>query len=125
MAVVLPVFDANPPTPTFFRVMPRTLPQRRIGLQCYYPATICQSSSNARADRPRRAEKLMRPTEDLIEEIARALERCGGVSTLIEWDDEIPSFEEVYAEAEKAIAVRERVLGRTGSKTLSNAAVTP
>lgn len=43
----------------------------------------------------------------------RALQRCGPVSTLIEWDDEIPTFEEVYAEAEKAIILRDKVLART------------
>jgi hypothetical protein len=33
---------------------------------------------------------------------ARAIERCGRVATLLEWDDNIPSFEEVHAEASKA-----------------------
>lgn len=33
---------------------------------------------------------------------ARAIERCGPVATLLEWDDNIPSFEEVHAEALKA-----------------------
>jgi uncharacterized protein (UPF0276 family) len=32
----------------------------------------------------------------------RAIERCGATATLLEWDDRIPSFEEVYAEARKA-----------------------
>jgi len=32
----------------------------------------------------------------------RAIERCGPVATLLEWDDKIPSFEEVHAEALKA-----------------------
>jgi len=32
----------------------------------------------------------------------RAIERCGTTATLLEWDDRIPSFDEVYAEARKA-----------------------
>ena len=33
---------------------------------------------------------------------ARAIERCGPTSTLLEWDDNIPTFEEVHAEALKS-----------------------
>jgi len=33
---------------------------------------------------------------------ARAIERCGPTPTLLEWDEHIPSFEEVHAEALKA-----------------------
>jgi uncharacterized protein (UPF0276 family) len=33
---------------------------------------------------------------------ARAIERCGPTPTLLEWDDRIPSFDEVHAEAKKA-----------------------
>ena len=33
---------------------------------------------------------------------ARAIERCGPSATLLEWDDNIPSFEEVHDEALKA-----------------------
>jgi len=33
---------------------------------------------------------------------ARAIERCGPTATLLEWDDNIPTFEEVHAEAMKA-----------------------
>ena len=33
---------------------------------------------------------------------ARAIERCGPTATLLEWDDQIPSFDEVHAEALKA-----------------------
>jgi uncharacterized protein (UPF0276 family) len=32
----------------------------------------------------------------------RAIERCGPTPTLLEWDDRIPSFDEVHAEALKA-----------------------
>ena len=33
---------------------------------------------------------------------ARAIERCGPVATLLEWDARIPSFDEVWNEAQKA-----------------------
>jgi uncharacterized protein (UPF0276 family) len=33
---------------------------------------------------------------------ARTIQRCGPTATLLEWDDNIPSFEEVHAEALKA-----------------------
>ncbi len=33
---------------------------------------------------------------------ARAVERCGPTATLLEWDDKIPTFDEVHAEALKA-----------------------
>ncbi len=33
---------------------------------------------------------------------ARAIQRCGPTATLLEWDDSIPSFDEVHAEALKA-----------------------
>ncbi|HTM15671.1 MAG TPA: DUF692 domain-containing protein, partial [Terracidiphilus sp.] len=33
---------------------------------------------------------------------ARAIERCGPTPTLLEWDDHIPNFDEVHAEAKKA-----------------------
>ncbi|WP_437593679.1 MNIO family bufferin maturase [Sorangium sp. So ce1000] len=39
----------------------------------------------------------------------RAVARAGDASTLIEWDDDIPSFEVLSAEAEKARAIREEV----------------
>src|SRR3954464_5978879 len=46
---------------------------------------------------------------------ARAIERCGPTATLLEWDDKIPSFDEVHAEALKAnryIAGARTALGR-------------
>ncbi|WP_437878558.1 MNIO family bufferin maturase [Sorangium sp. So ce513] len=39
----------------------------------------------------------------------RAVARTGDVSTLIEWDDDIPPFEVLAAEAEKARVIREEV----------------
>jgi uncharacterized protein (UPF0276 family) len=41
----------------------------------------------------------------------RALARCGRVSTLVEWDDLIPPFVEVLAEARRAAAIEREVLG--------------
>jgi len=39
----------------------------------------------------------------------RAVGRTGGVATLYEWDEDIPAFEVVHAEAEKARAFRDAV----------------
>jgi hypothetical protein len=41
----------------------------------------------------------------------RAVRRCGRVSTLVEWDDQIPEFEVVCAEAERARTVETEELG--------------
>jgi uncharacterized protein len=41
----------------------------------------------------------------------RALRRCGPTSVLIEWDDEIPAWEVLSAEAAKARGLRDEVLG--------------
>ena len=55
-----------------------------------------------------RYEKYILDTHDhpVIEPVwalyARAIERTGPIPTLLEWDDRIPSFEEVHAEARKA-----------------------
>jgi uncharacterized protein (UPF0276 family) len=40
-----------------------------------------------------------------------AVQRFGRVSTLIEWDDKIPEFDEVCAEAERARTIEHEVLG--------------
>jgi uncharacterized protein len=40
----------------------------------------------------------------------RAIGRFGNVSTMVEWDQDIPEFEVVHAEARKAAAYRERAL---------------
>ena len=43
------------------------------------------------------------PVIDPVWELyARAIERCGPTATLLEWDDNIPSFDEVHREALKA-----------------------
>jgi uncharacterized protein (UPF0276 family) len=41
----------------------------------------------------------------------RACEKCGPVSTLVEWDDDIPPLETLLAEAEKARVIRDEVCG--------------
>lgn len=41
----------------------------------------------------------------------RALARFGRVSTLVEWDDHIPPFDEVLAESRRAAAIEQEVLG--------------
>ena len=41
----------------------------------------------------------------------RTIARTGSVSTLVEWDDEIPAFDVLLAEAHKAKAARDQVLG--------------
>jgi uncharacterized protein len=40
----------------------------------------------------------------------RAIERCGPVATLLEWDGRIPSFDEVWSEARKSETWRESAL---------------
>ena len=43
---------------------------------------------------------------------ARAIRRCGPTATLLEWDDKIPSFEEVHGEALKANRFLREVTGQ-------------
>jgi hypothetical protein len=50
---------------------------------------------------------------DEVWDLYRAtLRQTGSVSTLIEWDDEIPAWSVLADEAEKARRVRDEVLGR-------------
>lgn len=53
-------------------------------------------------------------TGHVIDEVwslyARAIQRCGPVSTMVEWDQDIPEFEVVHAEALKAAAYRVEAL---------------
>ena len=52
-----------------------------------------------------------RPVPEPVWDLLRmALERCGRVSTLIEWDAQIPEFEELTAHAERARAVEAQVI---------------
>jgi uncharacterized protein (UPF0276 family) len=53
----------------------------------------------------------------------RALSRCGPTSTLVEWDENIPAWEVLVAEAAKAREVRAEVLG--GRKTTEPAWASP
>jgi hypothetical protein len=52
------------------------------------------------------------PVIDPVWELYRlAVRHCGRVSTLVEWDDQIPEFEVVRAEAERARALETEELG--------------
>jgi hypothetical protein len=52
------------------------------------------------------------PVPDAVWELYRAaVTRFGPVATLVEWDDRIPSFAEVVAEADRARALEAEVLG--------------
>jgi uncharacterized protein len=42
----------------------------------------------------------------------RAISRCGAVTTLIEWDDDIPAWDVLAAEADTARAVRAEILAQ-------------
>jgi len=44
----------------------------------------------------------------------RAIERCGPVATLLEWDGRIPSFDEVWTEARKSETWRASALAKKG-----------
>ena len=44
----------------------------------------------------------------------RVLERAGMVTTILEWDEALPSYAELVAEAQRARAIRERVAARRG-----------
>jgi uncharacterized protein len=46
---------------------------------------------------------------------ARAVERFGAVSTLFEWDESVPSFDEVRAQTERARDVARRIHERTNA----------
>jgi uncharacterized protein (UPF0276 family) len=51
--------------------------------------------------------------EEVWELYAHAIHRCGSVSTLVEWDGNVPSFARLQAEAERARTVRDAALGGT------------
>jgi uncharacterized protein len=50
--------------------------------------------------------------DEVWELYRRAVVRCGSVSTLVEWDDDIPEWDVLAAEAAKARTMRAEVLGR-------------
>jgi len=52
-----------------------------------------------------------------------AIRRCGPTATLLEWDDHIPSFQEVHAEALKANRFLEAVAGAKAAPAGSDAPV--
>jgi uncharacterized protein (UPF0276 family) len=49
----------------------------------------------------------------------KAIELTGPVSTLVEWDDEIPPLDTVVAEANKARRIRDEALSLRASRTMS------
>lgn len=51
-----------------------------------------------------------------------AISRCGAISTLIEWDESIPEWDVLAAEAEKARGVREEVMRAAWRPAASSAA---
>lgn len=65
------------------------------------------------------------PVIDAVGELyEHAIERIGSVSTLIEWDDEIPPFETLQAEAEKARGRRDAALARRAARALAGSGST-
>jgi uncharacterized protein (UPF0276 family) len=63
------------------------------------------------------------PVRDEVWELYRyALERHGRVPALIEWDDHIPAFERVVAEAERARAIAHEVAPLGGGKGIATPA---
>ena len=60
------------------------------------------------------------PVSDPVWELyARALERCGPVSTMIERDDHIPPLAELCAELDQARALARRTLGGATPATMA------
>jgi len=55
----------------------------------------------------------------------RTIERCGDVSTLVEWDDDIPELSVLLAEADKAKKIRDEVRAERTDRSLAQATVTP
>ena len=65
--------------------------------------------------------------DEVLALYAHAIRRLGPVSTLIEWDDRLPDFDGLEAEAERARAVLRRALeegkhGASGDETRGAAA---
>jgi hypothetical protein len=52
--------------------------------------------------------------DEVLALYAHAIRRLGPVSTLVEWDDRLPAWEALEAEAERVRAVLERALGEAG-----------
>jgi uncharacterized protein (UPF0276 family) len=53
---------------------------------------------------------------EVLDLYRRALRRCGSVSTLVEWDESIPSWDVLSGEAAVARSVRDEVLGATSKE---------
>lgn len=56
--------------------------------------------------------------EEVLELYRQTIQLCGPVSTLIEWDDEIPELPVLLAEAERARRARDEGLARRAGRTL-------
>jgi uncharacterized protein len=59
--------------------------------------------------------------DEVFDLYRRAIGRLGAVSTLVEWDDEIPTWDVLAAEAAKARAFRAEVLRAVGTAPASSA----
>jgi len=57
--------------------------------------------------------------DEVWELYRRALRRCGPTSTLVEWDELIPAWEVLAAEADRARKVRDEVLGARNPSPLA------
>ena len=67
-------------------------------------------------------EQLAEPVWPLY---AKAQGRCGGISTLLEWDAQIPPYEELLAELGKAKLAREGVRPQSGAAPVAGAHAIP
>jgi len=62
-----------------------------------------------------------RPVADAVWDLyRRAIRRIGAVSTLIEWDEDIPEFEVLLAEAERARRVRDEALAESSAAVMGS-----
>jgi len=59
------------------------------------------------------------PIEPVWQLYARTIERAGPTATLLEWDDKIPSFDEVHGEAMKAQKFLEAARAQANADTLA------
>ncbi len=59
------------------------------------------------------------PIEPVWKLYARAIERSGPTATLLEWDDKIPSFDEVHGEAMKAQKFLDDARAKSATATLA------
>ena len=66
------------------------------------------------------------PVADAVWDLyAHAVRRFGRVSTVIEWDDRIPPFAALYAEAQRAKSISDRITHGANADTCTDARVVP